>query len=193
MAVALSVLTALVLTACADTHSSPDVVRADRADGGSRTTDTMEAPADPAEPVDSGICGVLTQAEVEAALGRTVGPGVEDSFDGEVARCTWTVTTPPPNPELSDNLKVEVLVLPLLDIERAEIDGLAADPNNIVVDGLGDLAVIENIVVASPMYVVLGDEYLEVDVSNFRTPADFTAERLVEILIELATLVVPRI
>lgn len=192
------VLAALAVAACTDTDSSPEVVRSDRTDAVSDSTPDSapdstpdSLPDDP--PVDTGICSVLSQDEIEAALDRDVQPGVEDSFDEEVVRCTWTVTAPPPSPERSSDLKLQVLLFPLLDIERAELDGLAADPDNILVEGLGDLAVIENNILPGPIYVVLGDEYLEVDLANYSTPADFTEERIVELLTELAELVVPRL
>ena len=156
-------------------------------DLGDAAEPTDPPPSEPAEA--AGICGLLTQEEVENALARTVEPGVEDSFDREVARCTWTVTMPPPDPELSDDLKATVMLVPMTDIDRAELDALAANPENIVIPGLGDLAVINAQLVPGPMYVVVGDEYLEVDLANFRTPADFpNEERIIEILTELSTL-----
>ena len=101
---------------------------------------------------------------------------------------------PPPDPELSDDLKATVLLVPMTDIDRAELDALAADPESILVEGLGELAVISMRIGTGPMYIVLGDEYLEVDLANYRSPPDLEGEgRIAEILTELATLAVPRL
>jgi len=194
---AVSVALSLALIACSDSDSdsAPDVVRADQTDSTDDVqVDETDAPStDPNAP--DGVCGLLTKEEVESELGRTVEDGVEDSFDEEVARCTWVVTMPPPSPELSDDLKATVLIVPLTDIDRAELDGLVANPENIVVEGLGELAVINNNILPGPMYVVLNDEeYLEVDLANFQTPIDFPSEeRIVEILTEFSTLAVSRL
>ena len=197
--VVVSVALSLALIACSDSDSdsAPEVVRADQTDStGDVQVDDTEAPSTEPNTPD-GVCGLLTKEEVETELGRTVEDGVEDSVsnDEEVPRCTWTVTMPPPDPELSDDLKATVIIVPMTDIDRAELDGLAANPENIVVDGLGELAVINNNILPGPMYVVLNDEeYLEVDLANFRTPADFpNEERIVEILTEFSTLAVSRL
>lgn len=196
--VGLAVVASLAMVACSgsDGDSAPNVVRADQAEPrDSGASDPSDAPTSDPAPAE-GVCGLLTKEEVEAELGREVEEGVEDSFDnGEVVRCSWTVTMPPPRPELSDSLNARVLIVPLTDTDRAELDVLAQHPESIVVEGLGDLAVIRHSVLPGPMYVVLNDdEYLEVDIANFSTPVDFpNEERIAEILTAFATLAVSRI
>jgi hypothetical protein len=88
-AAAVLVLSASVLAACGGSSDKP-AASGDAATTTRAPTVTVAIPAD--RPV-RGACGLVTPAEVEAAVGAKVGPGKETPGDGR-STCVFTIVAP---------------------------------------------------------------------------------------------------
>lgn len=125
-------------------------------------------------------CRLLTKQQVKAAIGAPVSPAMpaKTSKTG----CEWQTI----DAQSREYLTVEVL--PLGRAERARFTQLAEDPDNEVVDDLGDQAVLEcgarrsgECFILKRLWVRSGDEYLGLSLVG---PADTADE--VDALVELA-------
>lgn len=168
------------------------------------STDT-KAPATPAAlgeastTTGGGTCSLLTADEVSSAMGKPVSE-VEEDASGSVTTCTWTSTAPPADPTASSAPTLMIAVLPLTDADQGVFDELAANvPPHRLVDGLGDFAIlkcgfttVDTCPWYSDMFVVKGDRYLQVDLSNFSSPGDFEDGATERIVMAIAELVTPR-
>ena len=140
------------------------------------------------EPAAVSACDLVTTEEATAAMGKPMADGEETDTDGGTL-CTW-FSTDPPSEGLDSPTKLEVALLPLRPSAQQLIDTLAGSPEHRVVPDLGDLAVAEctfgDTDHCSELYVVLGDQYLAVDMGNFAWPADYERAELLGIVSEVA-------
>lgn len=146
----------------------------------------------PAVPAADGPCSKLTREEVAAALGQPVSAPEEDMEEGSPT-CEWRGTVASASDDVSSRIKVELAVLALTAEDRTSLQSLVEDSDNIVVPGLGDLAVIQNRITPSPLFVVSGEQTLVIDLANFAMPADFTEDEVVALLTALGTAALARI
>jgi hypothetical protein len=148
----------------------------------------------------TGSCSLLTTEEVSTAMGKPVSDVAEDA-SGSVTTCTWTSTAPPADPTAASAPTLMIAVLPLTAADQAVFDELTANvPPHRLVDGLGDFAILKcgfTTVDTCPWYseifVVKGDRYLQVDLSNFSSPGDFEDGATEGIVTAIAELVTPRL
>ncbi len=118
-------------------------------------------------------CGLLTTKQVKAALGAPVGTPKASKSGGHPA-CDWQTTT-----SAGTRKGLSLAILPLGKAERTKFDDLADEDANLVVDDLGDQAVIECSVPRADeclsygrLWVTVGDEYLGLSVSGVTAPDD---------------------
>lgn len=189
--IALSMATALVLAllgACSD------------GSGGIRDVLSQQTTTPGSAAPGVGICGLLTTDEVATALGKPMADG-EEEMEGVIPTCTWTSTLPPTNDSLDNSVSVTVAILPLTADDQATFDTLVADTEHtIVLDGMGDMAIAQCAFSSTDgcpwhdkVFVLKGDHYLMVDLSNFSAPGDFDQEQIVEVITAVARVAAPRI
>ena len=162
----------LLTTACSD-DSGPGSSRSASTD----TTDTVPS-----------ACDLVTTEEASAAMRKPMGDGEETDTDGGTL-CTW-LSTDTPSEGLDSPTKLEVALLPMRPSAQELIDTLANSTDHRVVPGLGDLAVAEcsfgDTDHCAELFVVLGDQYLAVDMGNFTWPGDYATEDLLGVVSEVA-------
>ena len=133
-------------------------------------------------------------------MGKPVGEVEEDSY-GTTTTCTWTSTAPPADPTASSAPSVMIALLPLTEADQAVFDQLsAAVPPHRIVDGLGDFAILKcgfTTVDTCPWYsmlfVVVGEQYLQVELSNLSMRGDFEDGATEEIVTAIGELVTSRL
>jgi hypothetical protein len=118
-------------------------------------------------------CGLLTTKQVKAVLGAPVGNPKASKSGGHPA-CDWQTTT-----SSGARKGLSLAILPLGKAERTKFDDLADEDANLVVDDLGDQAVIECSVPRADeclsygrLWVTVDDEYLGLSVSGVTAPDD---------------------
>jgi len=161
-----------------------------------------DSPPDRASPSagegESAECALVTTDELAAAVGSEFSGG-EPIEEGGSPGCAW-MSTAPPDEGLSEPLKVEIFVFPLTAEDRQVFDEVAADPANEVV-ALGDLAIVRCDIEADtgpgcdaygPLFVIQGNQYLGVELSNYAWPDDLTQEEVLDALTEVGSAAVGR-
>lgn len=190
-----------LVAACSDDDgASAPATTAAVTTAGSTAGSTGGSIVDDANFGDAGTCSLLTTDEVSAAMGKPVGEVEEDSY-GTTTTCTWTSTAPPADPTASSAPSVMIALLPLTEADQAVFDQLsAAVPPHRIVDGLGDFAILKcgfTTVDTCPWYsmlfVVVGEQYLQVELSNFSMPGDFEDGATEEIVTAIGELVTSRL
>ena len=125
-------------------------------------------------PAESDACSLIVIAELEQATGKKFDDGVASNDSGT---CTWTSLDPPTDPSLVDQpMTFTVATAMATDTDIADLQKMASDPDNEVVEAIGEVAVIENSVLPGPMFLVVHENYLLIDFGNFTMPGDFGSD-----------------
>lgn len=177
--VAITFLAAICGAACSDDSGSSGAAGTT----GAGSTDSVSA------------CDLLTTAEATAAMGKPMADGTETETDGGTL-CKW-LSTDPPSEGLDEPTNLTVALLAMRPAAQMKIDTLAASSDHRVVPGLGDLAVAEcsfgDTEHCGELYVVIGDQYLDIDMGNFVWPGDYDPAELLGIVSEVAGQAVLRV
>ena len=156
-------------------------------------------PTETVEP-DRGLCTLLSADELSIVLGKPVDDGEPDKVDG-VPTCTWHATGAPVTTATSAPISVMVAVLPYTADDSDTLQELAGDTqHNTVLPDLGDFAIAQcafsntdGCPWQDKVFVVLGDRYLEVELSNFAMPEDYQKSQVLGIVTAIAQMALPRI
>lgn len=162
---------------------------------GTGSTTAPPAPST-AAPAGAGPCALLTLEEVAAAMQTPIRDGIENIAPAGTY-CTWE-STAAPSEGLDSPIHLNLLVAPYEGDSITAIEAMAADPSeNVVVENLGDLAVAHcsfgTTEKCDELFVVVGQQYIELAVSNYAFPADYEKGELIGIVTSLAQLAVPRL
>ena len=121
-------------------------------------------------------------------MGTPMADGSETGLDGGTL-CTW-LSTEPPSEGLDEPVNLTVALVPMRPAAQQKFELLAASPQDRVVPGLGDLAVADctfgDTDHCGELYVVIGDQYLAVDMGNFTWPDEYATSELLGIVTGIA-------
>ncbi len=128
-------------------------------------------------------------------MGRAMLAGTEKSTDGGTL-CEW-LSTDPPSEGLDEPINLTVALLPMRPAAQQKFELLASSPDDRVVPGLGDLAVADctfgDTDYCGELYVVVGEQYLAVDMGNFTWPGDYATTELLGIVTGVANQAILRV
>lgn len=183
----------LLAAACSDDNAANAP-----AGGADPTLAPTSAPASTptSAPAATGPCGLLTLEEVSTAMRTPIRDGIESDASAG-AFCTWQ-STEAPSEGLDSPIHLNLLVAPYEGEAVTAIEAMAADPTeNVVVEGLGDLAVAHcsfgTTEKCDELFVVVGQQYVELAVGNYAYPADYEESDMIGIVTALAELAVSRL
>lgn len=128
-------------------------------------------------------------------MGKPMADGTQKTFNRGTL-CTW-LATDPPSEGLDKPIKLTVALVPMTFSAQQKFELLASSPNDRIVPGLGDLAVADctfgNTDHCGELYVVIGEQYLAVDMSNFTFPGDYAPSELLGIVTGVADQAILRV
>jgi hypothetical protein len=164
----------------------------DQSDGGD--DDQSDRSDDGAD--EAGACDLLSTDEVAELLGQPVEDGEQEDIGEGANRCEWA--TEEPSQAIGDRpINLDVALSPLTDELSGQLDEALALEANEPLD-FGDRAVLvcgfgadgDDCSAYDTVAVAVDDRYLEVELSNWGYPDDYSEEEGVQITVETAQHVV---